>query len=93
MLTQFADNIWIANGPVTTVMGFRYPTRMAVIRFSNGNLVIWSPICLSEPLRTDVDALGPVTHIVAPNSLHHLFINEWRRALRRRDALRAAWPP
>jgi hypothetical protein len=27
-----------------------------------------------------VDALGEVRHIVAPNSLHHLFLAEWKRA-------------
>jgi hypothetical protein len=27
-----------------------------------------------------LDALGEVCHIVAPNSLHHLFLPEWKRA-------------
>ena len=27
-----------------------------------------------------MDALGRVRHIVAPNSLHHLFLPEWKRA-------------
>jgi hypothetical protein len=27
-----------------------------------------------------VDALGQVGHIVAPNSLHHLFLPEWKKA-------------
>jgi Domain of unknown function (DUF4336) len=80
VLTQFADDIWLADGPTTTVMGFRYPTRMAIIRLANGDLFIWSPVALSDNLRESVDALGVVTHIVAPNSLHHLYIDDWRRA-------------
>jgi hypothetical protein len=80
VLTQFADEIWISNGPVTTLMGFRYPTRMAIIRLASGNLVVWSPIGLSGTIQQDVEALGVVTDIVAPNSLHHLYIHEWRRA-------------
>jgi hypothetical protein len=80
MLEQFAHEIWIADGPVAAVSGFRYPTRMAVIRLSDGGLFIWSPIQLSEDLRAEVDALGDVRHLVAPNSLHHLFIDDWRRA-------------
>jgi hypothetical protein len=80
MLQPFGDEIWIAEGPIAVVAGFRYPTRMAVIRLSDGTLFIWSPVALSEPLCAAVDALGPVRHIVAPNSLHHLFIGDWQTA-------------
>jgi len=79
MLVQFAESLWLADGPTVTVMGFRYPTRMAVIRLANDHLFVWSPIRLSEPLQSEVDALGRVAHIVAPNSLHHVFIGEWQR--------------
>jgi hypothetical protein len=53
---------------------------MAVIRLSDGGLFIWSPIELSDSLRADVDAVGQVRHIIAPNSLHHLFLPQWKRA-------------
>jgi hypothetical protein len=53
---------------------------MAVIRLSDERLFIWSPIQLTETLRAKVDALGQVAHIVAPNSLHHLFLPEWKSA-------------
>ena len=80
MLKQFGPEIWIADGPSVAVAGFHYSTRMAVVRLSDGGLFIWSPIKLTDDLRTDVDALGEVRHIVAPNSLHHLFLAEWKRA-------------
>lgn len=80
MLQNFGDDIWITDGLPVKVAGFRYPTRMAVIRLSNGDLFIWSPIALSDALRTEVDALGDVCHLIAPNSLHHLFLDDWRRA-------------
>lgn len=80
MLRPFGDEIWIAEGPIAAVAGFRYPTRMAVIRLSDGTLFIWSPVALADGLRAAVDALGPVRHIVAPNSLHHLFIGDWQAA-------------
>jgi len=62
------------------VIGFRYPTRMAVIRLADGGLLIWSPVALAEDLRAELAALGEVRHLVAPNSLHHLFLGEWRAA-------------
>ena len=80
MLKEFGPAIWIADGPEVRVAGFRYPTRMAVIRLADGSLFVWSPIALADELRAAIDALGPVAHIVAPNSLHHLFLAEWKRA-------------
>jgi Domain of unknown function (DUF4336) len=80
MLKEFGHEIWTAHGPEVSVLGFHYPTRMAVIRLSDGNLFIWSPIQLTDSLRAEVDAVGRVRHIVAPNSLHHLFLPEWKRA-------------
>lgn len=81
MLNPFADGIWIADGPeVTAALGFHYPTRMAVIRLPDRSLFVWSPVPLREDLRSEVDRLGTVRHIVAPNSLHHLSIPDWQCA-------------
>lgn len=74
MLTAFAPGLWLADGPVADVAGFRYPTRMAVIRLSDGGLLLWSPVEITPALRDAVAALGPVRHIVAPNALHHLHL-------------------
>jgi len=60
--------------------GFPYPTRMAVIRLSDGGLFVWSPVALAPALEREIDALGPVRHLVSPNRLHHLFLGEWKAA-------------
>ncbi|HEY1329326.1 MAG TPA: DUF4336 domain-containing protein [Casimicrobiaceae bacterium] len=80
MLRQFGPSIWVAEGPVVSFYGFRYPTRMAVLRLSGGDLFAWSPIALSRDLRNEIDALGPVRHLVSPNALHHLFLLQWKQA-------------
>jgi hypothetical protein len=80
MLKEFGHDIWIADGPDVAVAGFHYPTRMAIIRLADGGLFVSSPIQLSSSLRAEVDAIGQVRHIIAPNSLHHLFLAEWKRA-------------
>ena len=77
-LLQFGPEIWIADGPVASFYGFPYPTRMAVIRISDGSLFVWSPVALSDSLRTSIDVLGPVRYLVSPNALHHLFLAEWK---------------
>lgn len=81
MLEPFGEEIWLADGPeVVAALGFHYPTRMAVIRLGGEALFIWSPIALSDGLRAKVDALGTVRSLIAPNSLHHVFLAEWQRA-------------
>ena len=81
-MISFGSGLWLFDGPVVTGMaGFRFPTRMAVVRLpSDGGLWIWSPVALTEDIRAAVDALGRVRHIVAPNSLHHAFLAEWAAA-------------
>jgi hypothetical protein len=79
-LQPFGEQIWIAEGTETAVAGFRYPTRMAVIRLRDGGLFVWSPIVYTEALGAEVAALGEVRCLVAPNSLHHLFLEAWREA-------------
>jgi hypothetical protein len=79
-LQPIGQDIWIADGESVSVAGFHYPTRMALIRLNDGGLFVWSPTALSDALRAEVDTLGPVRFIVAPNSLHHLFIPPWQAA-------------
>ncbi len=80
MLQTFGEDIWIVDGPTTAVIGFQYPTRMAIIRLPGNALFIWSPVSLSDDLKVAVDALGDVRFLIAPNSLHHLFLSDWRSA-------------
>ncbi|MAM63544.1 DUF4336 domain-containing protein [Maritimibacter sp. UBA3975] len=81
MLDPFGQDIWLVNGPeVVAAMGFRYPTRMAIVRLENGDLWVWSPVALEHGLKWEIDNLGPVRHIVAPNSLHHVFLSDWAKA-------------
>ena len=79
-LHEFGPNLWTAEGPVLSFFGFAYPTRMALIRLSNGGLFVWSPIALAPALKQAVDAMGPVRFLVSPNRLHHLFLAEWKSA-------------
>ncbi len=77
MLVEFGTSLYMADGPDVSFYGFPYPTRMALARLSDGGLWVWSPIKLSRELEDEVQALGPVRHIVSPNKIHHLFLKEW----------------
>ncbi len=80
VLDPFGPDIWIGEGPVVPFFGFPYPTRMVVMRLSDGGLFVWSPIALTPELKAAVDALGRVRFLVSPNALHHLFLGEWKAA-------------
>jgi hypothetical protein len=45
---------------------------MTVVRLPDGGLWVHSPIALGEETRSELDALGPVRHIVCPNMYHHM---------------------
>ena len=77
MLEKFGPSLYVADGPTVSFYGFPYPTRMAVVRLSDGTVWVWSPVALSDELFNSVNAIGTVRHIVSPNKIHHLFLAEW----------------
>lgn len=80
MLERLGSTIWFADGGIVSFHGFDYPTRMVIVRLSDGALWLWSPIEKTAELEAAVCALGPVEHVVSPNKLHHLFLREWQLA-------------
>ena len=68
-LQPFGPEIWLADGGQAQVAGFRYPTRMALIRLTGGELLAWSPVALDGDLAAELADLGEVHSLVAPNAL------------------------
>ncbi len=80
VIEAFGRDIWVGEGQVVPFYGFPYPTRMVVMRLTDGGLFVWSPIALTAELKAAVDALGDVRCLVSPNLLHHLFLGDWKTA-------------
>src|SRR5215470_9564532 len=55
----------------------RLTSTMTVLRLSDADLLVHSPIELDAERRAQVEALGRVTHLYAPNLFHHLHLGEW----------------
>ncbi len=72
-----ADGVWI----VDSVLGPGLPVRMTVIRLESGDLLLHSPTRYSAALQTAIEALGPIRYLVAPNTVHWVFVRAWRNAL------------
>ncbi|MBV7296324.1 DUF4336 domain-containing protein [Enterovibrio paralichthyis] len=75
-----AENIWIVDGETVSFYSLPYTTRMTVVRLEEGGLWIHSPVGLTDTLRKEIDKLGEVKYLIAPNHLHHLFLGEWQEA-------------
>jgi hypothetical protein len=81
-----ARDVGIVDGPFEylTVGGIRLPlpftTRMTVVRLSNGDLFLHSPIKFDEKLAEELHGLGRVRHLVSPNQFHYAHIAEWAKA-------------
>lgn len=80
-MTPFDAGLWIDQAP-QSFLGLQVGARMTVVRLSTGDLLVYSPLLLTEARLAAVRALGTVTHIVAPGAFHHLYAPAWS----------AAWP-
>ncbi|WP_018234708.1 DUF4336 domain-containing protein [Ensifer sp. BR816] len=78
-------DIGIVDGPFEylTVGGVRLPlpftTRMTVVRLSNGDLFLHSPIKFDEALAGELQRMGAIGHLVSPNQFHYAHIGEWSK--------------
>jgi len=77
VLEQVGDSAWLAEGKLVNFHGFPFPTRSVVVQLRSGDLWVWSPIKLSDGLIGELDRLGRVTHLVSPNKIHHLYLQDW----------------
>ncbi len=78
-LIPVADRLWVCEQPLK-FMGAEVGARMSVVKLSSGGLLLYSPVRVSDELKREVDALGPVEQVVAPNKFHHLFVKQWTDA-------------
>lgn len=53
--------------------------RSTVVDLGERTLFVHSPVQIAVA-REPIQSLGHVTHIVSPNKLHHLFLEEWKAA-------------
>jgi hypothetical protein len=75
MLKPIAPELWCAIHRFKS-MGLELSSRMTVVRFPDRSLWLHSPIALNDALKAELNALGRVRWIVAPNLAHHLFAGD-----------------
>ena len=55
------------------------PIRMTVLRLASGDMLMHSPTRFDARLKAEIEAHGPIRHLVAPNIAHWSFLAEWQR--------------
>lgn len=80
VLKPIGRDIWIVDGPAIRFYGLPFSTRMTVVRLENGDLWLHSPIAFDEGLASELQALGPIKHLIAPNWIHYACIADWQKA-------------
>jgi hypothetical protein len=75
-MQQLHPDLWIADAPLRFV-GIEVGARMTVVRLPGGELLLHSPITPTDELVREVQALGRIAYLVAPNRFHHLFVGSW----------------
>lgn len=79
-LKQHADSLWTADDPTFRLAGLLpLGARMTVVRLADAGLWLHSPIQLSDGLTAELRELGPVRYLIAPNKVHHMFMQEAAR--------------
>lgn len=77
-----AQDLWVVDGREIRMrflgLPVPFPTRATLVRLPGGALWVHSPVGAGPALYDAVEALGPVRHLIAPNSLHHAYVADWK---------------
>ena len=79
MLRELDRDLWVVERP-QRFFGLEVGARMTVMRLTGGSLLLHSPVALDAALRRELDAIGTVRFVVAPNRFHHLYSGDVARA-------------
>jgi len=78
VLKPVAENVWIVDSGPQEAMGLSLPVRMTVVRLGNGDVWLHSPTRFNGELRRQIETLGPIRHLVAPNVAHWTHLKDWQ---------------
>lgn len=78
MLKAIAPDLWVAEQPLK-YFGLEVGTRMTIIRLEHERLIVISPIRVDDSTIDQLNQLGDVSDIIAPNLYHHLFLDLFKQ--------------
>ncbi len=76
-LLEFANNMWIVDGPNVRYMGVIFTTRMTIVRLADGSLWVDSPVSVTFDKLKRITALGHIRYLVAAAPGHVWRLEMW----------------
>jgi hypothetical protein len=76
-LQEFADHVWLVDGPIVRDMGTFFTTRMTIVKLADGSLWIESPVPVSFATLNEISELGQVRYLLAATPRHAWRLNAW----------------
>lgn len=72
---QITYNIYVREQPLK-YLGLEVGTRMTIVRLDSNELVLISPVQLDSQAIAEINNLGTVKYIIAPNLFHYLYLQD-----------------
>lgn len=80
MLRSIAEGVWAHELDLRMPGGLPFPARATLLRLGDRTLALHSPLAIDDAMAHQIDALGPVRFLIAPNCRHWMHL---RRAKER----------
>jgi hypothetical protein len=77
-LTKLDDNLLTVVGLLRMPPMGDVQRRMTVVRLNDGNSVVYSAICLTEPEMAALESFGPPAYLIVPNDIHRMDVKVWK---------------
>lgn len=70
--------VWIVDS-AHHMAGAPLPVRMTVLQLGGGDLLLHSPTRFTPRTEAALQQIGPITHVVAPNTVHWSYMTGWQK--------------
>ena len=74
---EFAEDVWIVEGPNVRDMGVMFTTRMSIVKLADASLWVDSPVPVPSDVLERITRLGPVRYLVAATPRHVWRLASW----------------
>jgi hypothetical protein len=79
VIRKITPDIITCSTPFLRFGKFAIGGRGTIVRLATGNLAVFSPVALTETVKKESEALGPVKYLVALDQEHHIFLESWHK--------------
>ncbi|KAJ6469502.1 hypothetical protein C8R45DRAFT_433057 [Mycena sanguinolenta] len=80
IIREVAEDVWIFSRPFPLFGWIHIGGRSTAVKLSSGGVWVIASTPLSQETKAKLDELGPVEYIIGINSVHNLFLGEFKRA-------------